>query len=1004
MFCGVGSAPSSATEPAGDVDVFAQARESLWSLQPIRRPAMPVVTDPAWIATPVDAFVLAQLDAVGLTPSMRAERRTLIRRATIDLLGLPPSPDEVDAFVNDDAPDAYARLIDRLLASPRYGERWARHWLDVARYADTKGYVFQEDRRYAYAYTYRDYVIRALNDDLPFDRFVTEQLAADRLELGDDNRALAALGFLTVGRRFSNNRHDIIDDRIDVVTRGLMGLTVQCARCHDHKFDAIKTTDYYALYGVFASSDEPKDMPMIGHVEQTEKYKAFMAELDKRKKARDDYRDEKHAALLVELRGQVTDYLLAVARGDKPINDAYMLSLSPGEIRSTVVRSWRRFINKTAKQHHPVFAPWHALSAIDDDTFANEAEPVLAALTSGTGSGNSPGPINALIKTALEKMPPKSMADVARIYGTLIADADAQWKKLLAEKHDKPPTALPDADTEALRQVLYADDTPTALDLERASGLFDRETNNKLNELSTAIGSFEATSPEAPARAMVLVDAATPYDPRVFERGNPARQGAAVPRRFPQLLAGKDPPPFTNGSGRLEMARAIVADDNPLTARVLVNRVWLWHFGRGLVNTPSDFGNQGEPPTHPALLDYLAWTFKAQGWSIKNLHRTIMLSNTYQQAGDDREDALAGDPENRLLWRMNRRRMAFETLRDSLLAVAGRLDTTQGGTSVRLFREPFTTRRAVYGYIDRQDLPGTFRIFDLASPDSSTPKRFVTTVPQQALYLMNNPFVIEQARHLIARPDVASLEKPAQRVAWLYRLINGRDATPDEVRLAERFIARQADQPDGAQREPQVWRYGYGEYDADKQRLMNFTALPNFSGEQWQGGGTYPNPELHFLALSRTGGHVGVDVRHAAVRRWVAPIAGVVRIESTLSHESEKGDGVRAWIVSRRAGELGHWTVHNTKVSAAVERVTVQPGDTIDFVVDCRTEHGYDSFTWAPALHRIAADVGAATLAATSVTLETWDARADFGGPVPEPPKPLNAWVLLLANEFVFVD
>jgi hypothetical protein len=613
------SIPSQRKENA---DPIASARQNHWAFRSVQKPLLPAVRNERWAQTPTDRFILAKLEQNGLEPAEPADRRTLIRRATFDLLGLPPSPEEVAAFEADRSPDAFARVVDRLLASPHYGERWGRYWLDVARYADTKGYLFEQERRYPFAYTYRDYVIRAFNADLPYDRFIVEQLAADGLPLGEDKRPLAAMGFLTLGRRFLNNTPDIIDDRIDVVSRGMLGLTVACARCHDHKFDPIPTRDYYSLYGVFASSVEPADLPAIMDPAPTDAYREF----------------EKEQAVL---QGEVAAF---------------------------------------RKEHQ-------------------------AELQSG-----------------------------------------------------------------------------------------NRKFRDELRKKQNKVEQLKVTHPGSPPRAMVLVDAPQPVQPHVLVRGNPRNQGEAVPRQFLAVLAGPERKPFTHGSGRLDLARAIADKNNPLTARVMVNRIWLHHFGTGLVRTPSDFGVRGEPPTHPELLNYLAATFMENGWSIKKMHRLIMLSRAYQQSSAADAVAREKDPENRLLARMNRQRLDFEALRDALLAAAGRLDETFGGRAVDLTTTPFRPRRSVYGFIDRQNLPALFRTFDFASPDASSAQRHTTTVPQQALFLMNSPFAVEQAKQLVARPDISACQQPAQRIAQLYRVLYGRAAQPDEVSLGLNFL-RAAEQP-----------------------------------------------------------------------------------------------------------------------------------------------------------------------------------------------------------------
>ena len=598
---------------------IAEVRGSHWAFQPVRKPAAPQVKDPQWAKSPLDAFVLARLESKGLKPSPRADSRTLIRRLTFDLHGLPPTPEEVTAFEQSalrNPQSAIEQLVDRLLASPRYGERWGRHWLDVARYADSKGYVFTEERRYPYAYTYRDWVIRAFNEDLPYDQFIVQQLAADRLPLGDDKRPLAALGFLTLGRRFLNNVHDIIDDRIDVTMRGLQGLTVGCARCHDHKFDPIPIRDYYSLHGVFASSMEPRDLPLIATPGQSEESRRFKAELKKREQT--------------------------------------------------------------------------------------------------------------------------------------VAEYQAKYKAELSANN--------------------------------------RLHRDRLMELQKQVEAWKVSGPGSPPRAMVLNDLPTPVAAQVFLRGNPNNRGETVPRRFLEVLAGPAPKPFQQGSGRLELAQAIASRDNPLTARVMVNRAWMHHFGAALVRTPGDFGLRGEAPTHPEVLDYLAAAFMENGWSVKKLHRMILLSATYQQSSDDSAAGLRMDADNRLLWKMNRRRLEFEALRDSLLAASGRLDPAMGGPPVPITTSPFSSRRTVYGFIDRQNLPGVFRTFDFASPDATTPQRHSTTVPQQALFLMNSPFVVEQARALVSRSDVTGLTKAEERIDRLHGIAYGRPAEPEEIALGMRFV------------------------------------------------------------------------------------------------------------------------------------------------------------------------------------------------------------------------
>ncbi len=594
------------------------AAKAHWAFQPVARPAPPSVKQADWPATPIDNFILAALEEKGMKPSAPTDKRTLIRRATFDLIGLPPTPAEVKAFLEDNSDQAFAKVIDRLLASPQYGERWGRYWLDTARYSDTKGEVKKrvEDFRYPFAWTYRDYVIRAFNDDKPYDRFLTEQIAADKLPLGADRSTLAAMGFLTLGERFNGNANDVINDRIDVVTKGALALTVTCARCHDHMFDPIPTKDYYSLHGVFASSMEPREKPIIKPAQGA----------------------------------PYADYLRQRAALEKD--------------KTALESSMKGGTNKKAK------------------------------------------------------------------------------KKLQGERV---------------------------------------QIEGKLNQL-------DMSHPGAPARAMIMEDRPRPADSPVFIRGEAENKGDTVPRRFLEVLSGPNREPFRNGSGRLELAQAIVSKSNPLTARVMVNRIWMHHFGEGFVTTPDDFGTQSAPPSHPALLDYLATRFMDDGWSIKKMHKLIMLSRVYQQSSAGNARYAQMDPGNRLLWRANVRRLEFEALRDSLLALGGKLDLKQGGQPVNLTAEPFSTRRTIYGAMDRSNVPEVFNQFDFANPDITTGKRYETTVPQQSLFLMNAPLVVEQAKNLITRPDFGALKSVESRITLLYELIFQRPATALEIKLGLEFL------------------------------------------------------------------------------------------------------------------------------------------------------------------------------------------------------------------------
>ena len=840
------------------------AQQKFWSLQPVRMPALPPVKNAAWCQSPVDRFVLAKLEAKGLKPSPPAPKRVLIRRVTFDLIGLPPTTEEVNAFVADKSPQAFSRVVDRLLASPRYGERWARHWLDVARYADTKGYVFTEDRNYPFAYTYRDWVIDAFNKDLPYDQFVEMQLAADRLPFpkNGDKKQLAALGFLRVGRRFLNNNNDIIDDRIDVTMRGFQGFTVGCARCHDHKFDPIPTKDYYSLYGVFAASRE----------------------ID------------------------------------------------------------------------PIIAP------------PAEAAPYIAHEAKVQAS-----------QQELEK---------------IIRDQTTRLRDLL--KNNQP---LPDPVKEGL-QAVRENTLPDGKNLAKIETSFEKPAQDRLAVLRPEIEQLSKANIPMPEKAMALEDVEKPTNPHVFKRGNPGNPGDEIPRRFLLALSPKNipRPEWKANSGRLELAQAIASPKNPLTARVFVNRVWMQHFGAGIVRTPSDFGKQGERPTHPELLDYLASRFM-KGWSIKNLHRMILLSSTYQQSSDINPKSFEADPENRLLWRVNRRRLDMEQLRDSLFFASGRLDTkTVGGPSVELWTAPFSSRRAVYGRVERQNLPGTFRTFDFASPDATSPQRFQTTVPQQALFLMNSPLAVAQARALASRPEVVAKLDVSARIRQVYLLLFDRLPTADEASLGLGYLqGRDVPMPIPASVAP-LWSYGYGGSDGAGTKVTEFTPLAHFAENGYQAGREFPDPNIHYAKLTASGGHPGGRQNQAVIRRWTAPISGTVSVSGVLQHDAPEGDGVRGRLISSRSGLVGEWVVHHGTAKTDSAAISVIKGDTLDFVADCRASDSFDSFSWSPTVTR------------TGGEAKIWSSAAQFTPPMTASRViPLTKWeryvqALLMTNDFYFID
>ena len=770
----------------------------------------------------------------------------------------------------------------------------------------------------------------------------------------------------------------------------MMGLTVACARCHDHKFDPIPTRDYYSLYGVFASSMEPDAEPLLGIDPPPEARKEYEAERVKRVEERDKFRAKSEREMSAKLREQSPDYMMAALetqRAEKPDAEAvaHAHKLDP-----EVLRRWISGLDIWRTNDAAVFGPWFEFSKLSTDDFAGKTKDVEKSV-----AGEK---LNPLVAKAFEGDAPTNMSEVAARYGKVFETVDKEWEEKVGGTNANGATALEDPAAEALRQVLYAANAPANLPRDQFDRLYDTPTGQKLRELQRHVDELDASSPGAPQRAMAMVERADPHDTHIFVRGNPDNPGPEAPREFLEALSPAGQKPFGKGSGRLELAEDVASRDNPLTARVLVNRVWMYHFGAPLVATPSDFGLRSDPPTHPELLDYLAERFMDDGWSIKKLHRLIMLSRAYQQASDYNAVAAKIDPNNNLLWRMNRQRLDFEGTRDTLLAVSGKLDLTEGGHAVEI-TEPKATRRTVYGYVDRQNLPDMFRAFDFASPDATSPGRFYTTVPQQALFLMNSPFMIEQAEAFAERPKTTTSANEKERVQRLFERAYDREPSRDEIMWAMEFLHA----PKNSAAPVTNWLYGYGAFDETTARVKGFIPLPYFDGHTFQGGPERPDPKLGWVLLNDSGGHPGNDQAHAAIRRWIAPRDGMISIRGTLAHPSEKGDGVRGRIVSSRLGKLGEWRAHNNKAEANIDRVEVRRGDAIDFVTDCLGNCDYDSFSWAPTILR---DVGGKLFEGEK---NQWSAADDFMESTRVIHPSFDRWdelaqAILMSDELVFVD
>jgi hypothetical protein len=755
-----------------------------WAYQPVVKPAIPAVQNRAWCVTPVDAFILSKLEEKKMLPSPPADKETLLRRASFDLIGMPPTPDEIKDFNSDNSPQAFDKVVQRLLASPHYGERWGRFWLDSARYSDTTGDRQNNrntDYRFPYAWTYRDYVVRSFNDDKPYDRFIVEQLAADKLTDLKDQRDLAALGFLTVGKR-GNNVNDIIDDRIDTVSKGFLAMTVACARCHDHMFDPIPTKDYYALHGVFSSIDEPKDKPVISQAGK-EAAASFNVKMEGLEQAnRDNYYkvgSEHNAMLRKDAATYLKYWYLARRPGateDEQKKGADLLAAA--KLDREVTRGLPRMVREEA-----VFGP-------------------LRSFQKGSMGNVNWDRINPIVAAAFKGTTPKNIDEVVAIYAKVfagIAAKAADYEKALAASKDSTGALAGFEPAEI--QVINVPLPLSPASVLTTDGLVKEIDGWPLGLRNRGWKFASITAPlltdaGADARAMVVEDKANPVNSPVFIRGLSENRGDIVPRHFLEILSGGKPSPFKHGSGRLELAQAIASKNNPLTARVIVNRVWLHHFGEGFIRTPDDLGTMSEKPTHPELLDYLSSYLMEQGWSLKKLHRLIMLSKVYQETSHLTSETTKGyeiiDPENRLLWRANLRRLDFEAMRDSLLVMANKLDPAVGGQPVNLTDEPYSHRRTIYGYIDRGNLPELMSHFDFSNPEQPNSRRTTTIVPQQALFLMNSPFVIDATRNIWSELMASGTRSPRDLIIGIYKRVLGRTPTGEETAIAYQFLQVEA--------------------------------------------------------------------------------------------------------------------------------------------------------------------------------------------------------------------
>ncbi len=943
---------------------FSDAQENFWAFQPPSRPPLPVIKDRHWAQTPIDHFILAELEAANLTPAPPTNKRTLIRRATYDLTGLPPTPAEVDQFLNDDSPDAYSHLIDRLLGSPRYGERWGRHWLDVARYADSNG--LDENLSYEFAYQYRDYVIRSMNLDKPYGEFIKEQIAGDLMPQPSETLAaedrLRATGFLAIGPKMLAEddpvkmQMDIIDEQVSTLGQAFMGLTLGCARCHDHKFDPITTADYYALAGIFKSTKSMENYNVVADwyeqpllsPEANATLEKLNAEIAALQQQQNELQGSVTDAVQKELHTRADRYLLAArainnldeaiaARGIQvlkkqeapfPVANGYVAIEAEAAHRSTLtsltesygkeigilgsgasggyseydimveipgtytmevryaalhsrsvgvkldgqmvaenvlgkvtgswypdtqtwvaeieleltagkhvlkfdspkvyphldkfvlvlqpendkwpletpappslttfarehdvepgfLSSWLWYLarlDETRLKTNPFLETWIALAALEDGKFSTSAKPLLEQLQTDEGLGaRAP----TVLKELFAQSPPGTIEEAAVLYRRLIVDSHHAYTNLGDE-------------VKAVYKQVYDEiskgDFPSTVPNSIPAPAYPDELARKRLDLVSQINSLESQKPVF--EVAMGVTEGTPENIKIHIRGSHITLGQIVPRRMLQIIEGTQQATIGDTqSGRLELANWLADKQHPLVNRVLVNRLWRWHFGTGIVPSVDNFGTLGELPTHPELLDYLAVELADSDGSLKALHRQIMLSATYQMSTQYSEQAMAIDPENKLLWRFNRRRLTGEEVRDSVLALGVGLDNSMGGTLLKVKNRSYVTgsntnitdefdnyRRSVYLPVVRSSIYEVLQALDFPDPAVSNGDRNTTTVAPQALFMMNSSLVDDSTSELARQ--LLRFQK-SERTAQAYSLIMAREPSEAEVTESQEYI------------------------------------------------------------------------------------------------------------------------------------------------------------------------------------------------------------------------
>lgn len=882
------------------VGITPEERE-FWAFQPLKAPSPQA--SPAGLArarSPVDLILLARLEERGRSFSAEADRVTLARRLAFDLTGVPLDPETTAEFERDEGPDALERLVDRLLASPRYGERWGRHWLDVAGYADSDGFTTADAVR-PYAYKYRDYVIRSFNADKPYDRFLTEQLAGDELTGGattnftlEQTELLTATGFLRMAADGTGSgapdqdlaRNQVMTDTLKILGVGVLGLSVHCAQCHDHRYDPIPQTDYYRLRAVFEPALDWKNWRT-----PEQRLVSLYTDADRAKAAE----VEAEAAKIGAERQQKQEQFITAAL------EKELLTFPEGE-REALRTAYR--------------------------TAADKRTPEQNALLKANPKVNiSPGVLYQYDAAAAEEL---------KKYDQRIAEVRAK-KPVQDFLHAlvEPPGATP----------------PTHL--------FHRGDHRQPTEV---VGPGDLT--------------------------------IAAPPGSPPLLPADDDRLPTTGR-RLALARRLTAGDHPLVGRVLANRLWMHHFGRGIVPTAGEFGVLGERPSHPELLDWLALELPRREWSLKSMHRLLLTSSVWRQSsrreapaaesggvaarGSTSDKLVDRDDDNRWLGRMAVRRLEAESLRDRLLAAGGRLSSVMYGPAVAIKEDDVgqvvvagdETRRSIYLQVRRSQPVALLTAFDAPVMETNCDRRNSSTVASQSLMLMNSDFMQRQAAEVALRVRQTTLA----------------DGPLDPAPTGE--LAELAARVERA-RPGSVWSYGTGTFDAVQQRTAGFAPLSHWTGSSWQGGTQLPDPQRGWALLHATGGHPGDDAARSVVRRWTAPAAARLALRGSLEHGSPNGDGVRGRIVSSRSGLLGEWTAFHGKTETPVAAVQVEPGETLDWIVDCREHVTSDSFVWSVELETLDPPAGSGGRA--------WKSAAEFQGPAGPAlaPQLAAAWRLTL--------